>query len=96
MPTIRSPKRSSKSLKQSSKYRSNSPLNSLKQSSKCDSCGEWLIGPERSAYVSEQQVSSFWVCPKCGNEFATSIHLTEEVPLTPEVVDTFFPSLLVA
>jgi uncharacterized protein with PIN domain len=69
---------------------------SLHQSSKCASCGEWLIAPERSTYVSEEQVSNFWVCPKCGNEFETSIYFTQEVPLTPEVVDTFFPSLLVA
>lgn len=71
-------------------------IKSLRQSSKCAACGEWLIAPERSAYLSEEQVSNFWVCPKCGNEFETSIYLTHEVPLTPEVVDTFFPTLLVA
>jgi hypothetical protein len=59
-------------------------------------CGEWLIAPKRSAYVSEEQVSNLWVCPKCKNEFETSIYLAQEVPLTPEVVDTFFPTLLVA
>jgi hypothetical protein len=36
------------------------------------------------------------VCRIEGNEFETSIYLTQEVPLTPEVVDTFFPTLLVA
>ncbi len=71
-------------------------IKSLHQSVKCAACGEWLIAPDRSAYVSEEQVSNFWVCPKCGNEFQTSIYLAEEVPLTPEVVDTFFPTLLVA
>jgi predicted RNA-binding Zn-ribbon protein involved in translation (DUF1610 family) len=71
-------------------------IKSLNQSSKCAACGEWLIAPERSTHVSEEQVSNFWVCPKCGNEFETSIYLTQEVPLTPEVVDTFFPTLLVA
>jgi uncharacterized protein with PIN domain len=69
---------------------------SLRQSSKCSCCGEWLVAPERSTHVSEEQVRNFWVCPKCGNEFETSIHLTQEVPLTPEVVNTFFPTLLVA
>jgi transcription elongation factor Elf1 len=69
---------------------------SLKLSHKCTGCGEWLIAPERSTYVSEEQVSNFWACTKCGNEFKTSIHLTQEVPLTPEVVDAFFPTLLVA
>jgi uncharacterized protein with PIN domain len=71
-------------------------ITSLRQSSKCPCCGEWLVAPERSTYVSEEQVSNFWVCPKCGNEFETSICLTQDVPLTSEVVETFFPSLLVA
>jgi uncharacterized protein with PIN domain len=71
-------------------------ITSLHQSSKCAACGEWLIAPERSTYVSEERVSNFWVCPKCGNKFETSIYLTQEIPLTPEVVDTFFPTLLVA
>jgi ribosomal protein L37AE/L43A len=71
-------------------------IKSLRQSSKCAACGEWLIAPERSTYVSEEQVSNLWVCPKCANEFETSIYLTQEVPLTPEMVDTFFPTLLVA
>jgi hypothetical protein len=71
-------------------------IKSLHQSAKCAACGEWLIAPERSTYVSEEQVSNRWVCPKCGKEFETSIYLTQEVPLTPEVVDTFFPTLLVA
>jgi uncharacterized protein with PIN domain len=71
-------------------------IKSLRQSSKCAACGEWLIAPERTTYVSEEQVSNFWVCPKCGNESETSIYLAQDVPLTPEVVDTFFPTLLVA
>jgi uncharacterized protein with PIN domain len=71
-------------------------ITSLRQSSKCPCCGEWLVAPERSRYVSEEQVRNFWVCPKCGNEFETSIWLTQYVPLTSEVVETFFPSLLVA
>jgi transcription elongation factor Elf1 len=69
---------------------------SLRLSSKCACCGEWLIAPERSTYVNQEQVSNFWVCQKCGNEFETSIYLTEDVSLAPEVVDTFFPTLLVA
>jgi len=69
---------------------------SLRQSTKCPCCGEWLVAPEWSTYVSEEQVRNFWVCPKCGNEFETSIYLTQDVPLTPEVVDAFFPTLLVA
>jgi hypothetical protein len=71
-------------------------IKSLHQSSKCLACGEWLVAPERSICVSEEEVRNLWVCPKCGNEFETSIYLTQEVPLTPEVVETFFPTLLVA
>ena len=69
---------------------------SLHLSFKCVCCGEWLIAPEQSTYVSKEQVSNYWVCPKCGNEFETSTYLTPDVPLTPEVVDAFFPTLLVA
>jgi DNA-directed RNA polymerase subunit RPC12/RpoP len=69
---------------------------SLHLAHKCIGCGEWLIAPERSTYVSEEQVSNYWACTKCGNEFETSIYLTEEAPLTAEVVNTFFPTLLVA
>ena len=71
-------------------------IKSLHQSSKCLACGEWLDAPERSTCVSEEEVRNLWVCSKCGNEFETSIYLTQEVPLTPEVVETFFPTLLVA
>jgi len=34
--------------------------------------------------------------PRSLKSAATSIYLTEEMPLTPEVVDTYFPTLLVA
>jgi hypothetical protein len=67
----------------------------LHLSYKC-TCGEWLIAPERSTHVSEEQVANFWVCTKCGREFETSIYVTPEASLTPEVVDAFFPTLLVA
>jgi len=69
---------------------------SLHLSSKCACCGEWLIAPERPTYVSEEQVSNYWVCPKFRKEFETSTYLTPDVPLTPKVVDAFFPTLLVA
>jgi transcription elongation factor Elf1 len=69
---------------------------SLRQSFKCECCGQWLMAPERSTYVNEKQVAHLWVCPKCGHEFETSIFLDQEVPLAPEVINTFLPSLLVA
>ena len=46
--------------------------------------------------MNEEQITHLWVCPKCGSEFETSIFLGQEVPLTPEVVETFLPNLLVA
>jgi hypothetical protein len=69
---------------------------SLRLSSRCTCCGEWLVAPERSTYVTEEQVNNYWVCPNCGNEYETSFYLTRDVPLTPELVDAFFPTLLVA
>jgi hypothetical protein len=67
-------------------------IKSLHQSSKYAACGEWLIAPQQSTYA--EQVDNLWFCPKCGNEFETSIYLTREVPLTPEIVDTFFPGFV--
>jgi predicted RNA-binding Zn-ribbon protein involved in translation (DUF1610 family) len=69
---------------------------SVRQSCKCESCGQWLMAPERSTFVSEEQVTHFWVCPKCGNEFTTSFFLGPEQPLVPEIIETFLPNLLVA
>jgi hypothetical protein len=69
---------------------------SIRQSCKCESCGQWLMAPERSTFVSEEQVTHFWACGKCGNEFTTSFFLGPEQPLAPEVVTTFLPTLLVA
>jgi hypothetical protein len=54
------------------------------------------MAPERSAFVSEEQVAHFWGCPKCGNEFTTSFFLVPEQPLAPEIIETFLPNLLVA
>jgi hypothetical protein len=54
------------------------------------------MAPERSTFVSEEQVIHLWLCPKCGNKFATSIFLGKEAPLSPEAIETFLPSLLVA
>jgi Zn finger protein HypA/HybF involved in hydrogenase expression len=69
---------------------------SVRQSCKCESCGQWLMAPERSTYVNEEQITHLWVCPNCGNEFETSIFSGPDVPLTPEIVDEFLPNLMVA
>ena len=72
-----------------------STIGSVRQSCKCQSCGQWLTAPEQSAFVSEQQVTHSWVCPKCGNEFKTSFFLGSEQSLAPEIIETFLPDLLV-
>ena len=37
----------------------------------CDKCGEALIAPKWSEYVSDGLVLNFWSCTKCGFEFET-------------------------
>jgi hypothetical protein len=32
---------------------------SVRQSCKCESCGQWLMVPERSTYVNEEQITHF-------------------------------------
>jgi transcription elongation factor Elf1 len=71
-------------------------IESLRQSFKCDACGQWLMAPERSTYLNEKEATHLWVCPKCGNKFETSISIGPEVPLAPEITSTFLSSLLVA
>jgi hypothetical protein len=71
-------------------------ISSVRQSCKCENCGQWLMAPERSTFVSEEQITHFWVCPKCGNEFTTSFFPCPDQPLVPEIIETFLPNLLVA
>ena len=37
----------------------------------CDKCGEALIVPKWSEYVSDGLVLNFWSCTKCGSQFET-------------------------
>ena len=37
----------------------------------CDKCGEALIAPRWSEYVSDGLVLNFWSCTKCGFQFET-------------------------
>ena len=37
----------------------------------CNKCGEALIAPKWSEYVSDGLVLNFWSCTKCGFQFET-------------------------
>ncbi len=64
----------------------------------CIQCGEALIAPEWSEYVSDRQVLNLWACPKCGLQFENSVYLpvAASSEIDRETLEEFFPSLLVA
>jgi ribosomal protein L37AE/L43A len=64
----------------------------------CIQCGEALIAPEWSEYVSERQVLNLWFCTRCGLQFESSADLpaAAESEIDRETLEEFFPSLLVA
>jgi ribosomal protein L37AE/L43A len=37
----------------------------------CAKCGEMLIAPDSSEFVSERLVVNLWSCTKCGDRFET-------------------------
>ena len=62
----------------------------------CEKCGEPLIAPEWSEYVSEDVVHNLWSCTKCGCEFETKVSMPADTKANAEAMADFFPSLLVA
>lgn len=64
----------------------------------CAQCGDALIAPEWSEYVSERHVLNLWSCTKCGCQFETSAYVPadSESKIYNKVLEEFFPSLLVA
>ena len=64
----------------------------------CIQCGDALIAPERSEYVSEQLVLNLWSCSKCGSRFETeaAMPVDDKSTIDPMTMEAFFPSLLVA
>ena len=38
----------------------------------CPGCGEEVVSPDRSEFVSERLVLNLWSCAKCGNRFETA------------------------
>ncbi len=64
----------------------------------CAKCGEPLIAPLGSAYVSPHEVLNLWSCPACGFALEVPACLPEDVDpeVDKQVIEQFFPSLLVA
>ena len=64
----------------------------------CGKCGEPLIAPEWSEFVSERLVLNLWSCTKCGCRFETEACMPAdgESASNRMALETFFPLLLVA
>jgi ribosomal protein L37AE/L43A len=64
----------------------------------CEKCGEALIAPEWSEFVSERLVINIWSCGNCGLEFETEAYFSAGAKsnLESKVLEAFFPTLLVA
>jgi ribosomal protein L37AE/L43A len=66
----------------------------------CEKCGETLIAPEWSEFVSERLVINIWSCANCGLEFETEtetcLSADAEANFDRKVLEAFFPTLLVA
>ena len=64
----------------------------------CIQCGDALIAPEWSEYMSEQLVLNLRSCSKCGCRFETEAHMPTDVKsaIDTTTMEAFFPSLMVA
>jgi len=47
---------------------------------KCVKCGEALIAPDWSEFVSERLVVNLWICTKCGDRFETQACMPADAP----------------
>ena len=64
----------------------------------CALCGEMLIAPDWSEFVSERLVVNLWSCSKCGDRFETTAWLPADASATSSKAswEEIFPPLLVA
>jgi len=69
-----------------------------KSETTCAKCGNALIAPEWSEFVSERLVLNIWCCPNCGCEFETETCMPAgaESAEVSAAMETLFPTLLVA
>ena len=63
----------------------------------CAKCGEALIAPEWSEYVSEQLVRNLWSCTNCDYRFETEVSMPADTQTTKHrsAVEVFFSSMFV-
>ena len=73
-------------------------ISSTDHGTTCEKCGEVLIAPEWSEFVSELLVLNLWSCMNCGNRFETEAFapIDPKSKIDNEVLEEFLPSLLVA
>ncbi len=66
----------------------------------CDKCGNTLIVPKWSEYVSDGLVLNFWYCSKCGCQFETEFDAfmpaDADSKIDSKVLEEVFPSLILA
>ena len=46
-----------------------------KAANQCAQCGEAIIAPEWSEYLSQRCVRHLWSCEMCGYQFESTVHL---------------------
>jgi transcription elongation factor Elf1 len=64
----------------------------------CNKCGEALVAPDWSEFVSEHLVLNLWSCTKCGERFETEACMPAdaESKISEKDWEQMFPPLLVA
>jgi len=68
----------------------------LRISTACPECKIPLLAPVWSECVNSHKAVHIWHYPMCGNEFETTDNNVGKILSHDELVDEFFPSLLVA
>lgn len=64
----------------------------------CAKCGEMLVAPDWSEFVSERLVVNLWSCTKCGDRFETMAWMPADASskISKALWEEMFPPLLVA